>query len=376
MLAFYTRSFYHIVYHVMLAYLTKLRDAYIERIKRMKNCLILVLALAMGFAGVVWAETLVHRADEGLEAHKPLYRDPLYDGAADPVVLWNPTVQRWWMFYTNRRANVSGLSGVAWVHGTPLGIAESADQGATWTYVGTADIQLPPETRPEQPTYWAPEVMTAPNGTHHMFLTLVPGVFEDWGHPRSIVHFTSSDLRNWIYSDTLKLASDRVIDACVLQLPNGQWRLWYNNERDGKSIYYADSPDLKTWTDKTKAVGDKSGEGPKVFRWKDAYWMVTDVWQGLAVYRSDDALTWTRQPGGNLLQEPGTGADDQVKGGHPDVVVCADKAYLFYFTHPGRIGDSRSDTRRSTIQVVELEYRDDRIICDRNKPMRIKLTRP
>lgn len=308
--------------------------------------------------------------------HKPLYRDPLYDGAADPVVLWNPTVQRWWMFYTNRRANVSGLSGVGWVHGTSLGIAESADQGATWTYVGTANIQLPPEIRPDQPTYWAPEVMTAPNGTHHMFLTLVPGVFEDWGHPRSIVHLTSADLRNWTYLDTLKLASDRVIDACVLQLPNGQWRLWYNNERDGKSIYYADSPDLRTWTDKTKAVGDKSGEGPKVFRWKGAYWMVTDMWQGLALYRSDDALNWARQPGGNLLQEPGEGVDDKVKGGHPDVVVCGEKAYLFYFTHPGRAEGSRSNRRRSTIQVVELEYRDGTITCDRNKTMRIKLTKP
>jgi hypothetical protein len=155
-----------------------------------------------------------------------------------------------------------------------------------------------------------------------------------------------------------------------------KWRLWYNNERDGKSIYYADSPDLKTWTDKTKAVGDKSGEGPKVFRWKNAYWMVTDVWQGLAVYRSDDALNWTRQPGDNLLQEPGQGADDKVKGGHPDVVVCGDKAYLFYFTHPGRTKGSRSDGRRSTIQVVELEYSDGKITCDRNKPMRIRLTRP
>jgi hypothetical protein len=31
-------------------------------------------------------------------APKPLYRDPVYDGAADPVVIWNPAVQRWWMF--------------------------------------------------------------------------------------------------------------------------------------------------------------------------------------------------------------------------------------------------------------------------------------
>src|SRR5690606_6361526 len=44
-------------------------------------------------------------------APKPLFRDPIHDGAADPVVIWNPHAQRWWMFYTNRRANIPGLSG-------------------------------------------------------------------------------------------------------------------------------------------------------------------------------------------------------------------------------------------------------------------------
>ena len=76
-------------------------------------------------------------------APQPLYRDPIYDGAADPVVIWNPRVERWWMFYTNRRANVPDLPGVSWVHGTPIGIAESADGGTTWKYVGTAEIESP-----------------------------------------------------------------------------------------------------------------------------------------------------------------------------------------------------------------------------------------
>lgn len=204
-------------------------------------------------------------------APKPLYRDPVHDGAADPVVIWNPHVKRWWMFYTNRRANLTNSPGVSWVHGTRLGIAESADGGVTWKYIGTADIELPPEFGGEQTTHWAPEVVTAPDGTHHMFLSVVPGIFENWNHPRSIVHLTSTDLRRWTNAKPLKLASDRVIDACVWHLTNGTWRLWYNNERDRKSIYYADSPDLVNWTDKGKAVGDQSGEGPKVFRWHDAY---------------------------------------------------------------------------------------------------------
>ena len=69
-------------------------------------------------------------------ASKPLYRDPIYDGAADPVVIWNREEKRWFMFYTNRRANVDGLEGVTWIHGTRIGIAESMDGGATWHVPG------------------------------------------------------------------------------------------------------------------------------------------------------------------------------------------------------------------------------------------------
>jgi hypothetical protein len=89
--------------------------------------------------------------------------------------------------------------------------------------------------------------------------------------------------------------------------------------------------------------------------------MAVDNWRGLGIYRSDDLLTWTRQPR-NLLEQPGTGPDDQVKGGHPDVVVSGERAFLFYFTHPGRRGGGeRKDAyeqRRSSIQVVELEFNE------------------
>src|SRR4051812_6823348 len=94
---------------------------------------------------------------QGRIARKPLYRDPVYDGAADPMVIWNPNVRRWWMFYTNRRASIPGLSGVAWVHGTPVGIAESSDEGATWSYAGNANIDT--GTGRTETTFWAPEVI-------------------------------------------------------------------------------------------------------------------------------------------------------------------------------------------------------------------------
>src|ERR1700744_3383518 len=67
---------------------------------------------------------------------KPLYRDPIYDGAADPTLIWDRAGHRWVMFYTNRRANAQNLpGGVAWVHGTRIGMAASTDGGVTWKYL-------------------------------------------------------------------------------------------------------------------------------------------------------------------------------------------------------------------------------------------------
>ena len=304
-------------------------------------------------------------------ARKPLFRDPVYDGAADPVVIWNRNEKRWFMFYTNRRANIDDPDGVKWVHGTRIGIAESLDGGATWQYRDTCAV---PRISKDD-THWAPEVIWH-DGTYHMYLTYVPGIFSNWDHPREIMHLTSKNLLHWKYESTLKLANKKVIDACVMQLPDGSWRMWYNNEIDKKSIYYADSKDLYTWEDKGKAVADQAGEGPKVFQWQNTYWMVTDVWKGLALYQSDDLLSWKRMPG-NLLQTPGTGEDDQVEGHHADVVVNDKRAYLFYFTHPGHAESAeKNDTRRSSIQVVELKYTDGKIICDRDTPTYIKLKAP
>jgi beta-xylosidase len=276
------------------------------------------------------------------------------------------------MFYTNRRANDTLTTGVTWVHGTRIGIAESSDNGITWKYRDTADIQY----RLGEFSHWAPEVIEY-NNLYHMYLTYVPGIFNDWKHPRNIVHLTSSDLIHWKYVSILKLSSDKVIDACVFKMPDKTWRMWYNNEADKKSIYYADSPDLYNWTDKGKAVADKAGEGPNVFKWKNKYWMIIDNWKGLGVYFSDDLLNWTRQAN-SILDQPGKGEDDEVMGGHASIVVNKDRAYLFYFTHPGRKPGTKPkniyDSRRSSIQVVELEFKDGIISCDRDKPVYINLS--
>ncbi|KQN39131.1 glycosyl hydrolase [Pedobacter sp. Leaf41] len=305
--------------------------------------------------------------------NKPLFRDPIFDGAADPVVIWNKSEKKWFMFYTNRRANAKNLDGVSWVHGTRIGIAESKD-GIKWKYRDTCDIQY----RLTDYTHWAPEVIEN-KGTYHMYLTYVPGVFKDWRHPRYIIHLTSKNLINWKFESKLPLASDRCIDACVFKLPNNQgWRMYYNNEVAGKSIFYADSKDLYHWVDSGKRiVGDKGCEGPKVFYWKNTYWMIVDNWKGLGVYSSTDLLTWKRQEK-NILQSPGKGVDDGVMGGHCDVLVNNGKAYVYYFTHPGKTPENKGidnyTTRRSSIQMAELKYENGEITCHRDEPLYVKLT--
>jgi len=265
-------------------------------------------------------------------AAKPLFRDPVYDGATDPTIIYHPEDKKWYMFYTNRRANVPDLNGVTWVHGTPIGIAASADGGATWQYVGQAKINY--KDAVPNPTWWAPAVVVH-NGLYHMYLVYVPGIFTDWSHPRYIIHLTSKDLLSWDYQSTLPLSNPKVIDAGVLRLPDGTWRLWYKDEATGSSCNYADSPDLVTWTDhgRVPALSDAGGEAPLPFHWQGYYWLMRDITggrHGLALYRSDDALRWTRV--GTLLQAPGTGPDDTAVGHHPEVILSGDRAYLFYFT--------------------------------------------
>jgi len=308
------------------------------------------------------------------QASKPLFQDPVYDGAADPTVVWNKKEKKWFMFYTNRRATATGQTGVTWVHGTRIGIAVSSDGGATWKYRDTCNIKYRPDAGY---THWAPEVIEH-KGTYHMYLTYVPGTFTNWNHPRWIVHLTSKNLVDWDFRSKLNLSSEKCIDACVFRLPDGTWRMYYNNEADSKSIYYADSPDLYSWTDSgRKVVGDRGGEGPDVFFWHDKAWMIVDNWDGLGVYSSLDFVSWERQES-NILREPGQGLGDGVKGQHACVVLSGERAFIFYFTHyaqaegyKGISGFSKS--RRSLLQVAELEFNNGQIVCNRDKPVYINL---
>lgn len=304
-------------------------------------------------------------------APKPLFDDPIYHGAADPVIIYNKKIKKWWMFYTNRRASTQD-STVAWVHGTRIGIAESKD-GLHWKYKDTANINYRPN---EGYTFWAPDVIEH-NGIYHMYLTYVPGIFKDWNHPREIVHLTSKDLLNWKFETVLELASHKVIDASVIKLSDTSWVMFYNNEKGGKAIYKAVSNDLYHWTDKGKEQAIGRGEGPKVFYWHNKYFMIVDIWKGMDVYSSIDLINWKKQPQ-RILENAGKGKDDQAIGGHCEVVVNNGKAFIYYFTHPGHDKQNPAprgsfDDKRSVIQLAELQEENGIITCDRDMLVSQKL---
>jgi hypothetical protein len=306
----------------------------------------------------------------------PLYRDPVYDGAADPVLVWNPKRQAWWMLYTQRRAKLD-LPGVEWCHGTQIGVAESRDQGLTWTYQGTLSLQA---ADPEY-SFWAPDVIRDDTGQYHLFVSYVPGAastHRSWGGQRHILHYTSTDLWRWVFERRIPLASDFCIDPTLIRRPNGAWRMWYKDEGHDSKTYAAESLDLKEWIEvKDPGISKLYGEGPKAFQFQGCYWLIKDPNSGLDVYRSEDLDTWTYQ--GKILDKPGSRNSDGTIGKHADVVVCGDRAYIIYFTHPytenapERNGISPLSNRHTAIQAAELEVRNGQLVCDRDKRFRIQL---
>ncbi|MBY0144400.1 glycosyl hydrolase [Neobacillus niacini] len=294
----------------------------------------------------------------------PLFRDPIYDGAADPVIIWNTVSKEWWLIYTNRRAAVECQKN-AWVHGTDLGIASSSDGGKSWTYRGVIEGL---DFERGRNTFWAPEIIWN-DGLYHMYVSYIQGVPTDWsGHKRKIIHYTSTNLWGWTYESELKLSSDYVIDAGLHKLPNGKWRMWYKDEANHSHTYAADSPDLFHWEVVGPVITGFPHEGPNVFYWKNSYWMIIDQWSGLGVYQSSDGEEWIRN--GIILNESGTREDDGTIGMHADVHVNGDNAYIFYFTHPERFEgvEPSYKTRRSSIQAAKLELVDGTLVCNRNSP--------
>lgn len=304
-------------------------------------------------------------------APAPLFRDPITDGAADPVVIWNREEKSWWMLYSQRRANTEAPD-VAYCYGNDIGIASTKDHGQTWVYRGTPDL----ETEKGRNTFWAPDIVYE-NGLYHMFVVYIQGARIHWGGKKRMAHYTSTNLWDWKFIDFLKLSSEDVIDASLFKMPNGIWRMWYKDDANNARIMLAESHDLYEWKMiHQPVISDSRQEGPKIFQYENYYWMLTDEWHGMRVYRSKDGLTWEKQ--GLVLDSASSRPEDKPSGAHGDVIVVNNKAYIFYFTHPGRRshGEAPADEngiipfnlRRSSIQAAQLEFKNGTLVCDRNKP--------
>lgn len=273
----------------------------------------------------------------------PLFRDPVYDGAADPSLVWNEETKEWWLFYTQRRANVD-TEGTAWVYGSDIGIGISSDNGKTWRYFGIAEGL---KMEPGHNTFWAPCVRKI-GKEYHMFVAYIRGVQYDWRGDGIIAHYTSKNLWKWKFEGFVPLEQN-VIDPAVHALPDGSFGLWYTYNGDTN---LATTKNFKKWELAGKpAITGINHEAPIVFRMGGYYWMVTDPrgdYSGLAVYRSDDAKEWMRMP-------------DLMLGGHADIAVCGDKAYIVYFRHFEKNGHSRA----SALYMSEIEVSDGKLVVSK-----------
>lgn len=314
----------------------------------------------------------------------PLFRCPVFDGAADPTVIHRRGTEEWWMFYTARRATLT-TAGCDWITGTRIGRAVSTDAGATWTYRGVVD-GLDPEDAPGLNTHWAPEVVWH-EGQYHMFLTWAAGAPGTWSEQteRGLVHFTSDDLESWTPAGRVDAGSENVIDAAFAVVSDGRQRLWFKDEVDGSTTWSAASDDMTNWVLEGQVIGAPAHEGPNVFRLGGWYWMIVDEWRGQAVHRSADGLTWERQKpnDGLILDTPGTATDDATYGRHADVVTQGNHAYIFYFTHPewqdtdmvNGLEEPEQAVReqRTSIHAALLHVDDGVLVCTRDLEAPVRL---
>jgi hypothetical protein len=303
-----------------------------------------------------------------------LYRDPVYDGATDPTVVIADG--RWWMFYTQRRATHPDPGpGVAWVHGSRIGVAHS-DDGVAWIYAGTLEPDAAGMALREGPppaevdvTHWAPDVIHD-GACWRMYLTEIDGVPDRWpGFARTIVEYASDDLRTWTRRGPIPLSSDRVIDAAVAKCADGLWRLWYKDEAAGSVTKVAASVDLSTWRMEGTAIGGRPHEGPFAIELGGSWWMLVDEWRGMGVHRSHDAVAWVRQGGPDAVI---LGADEAAGTGlghHGAAVRDGDDVWFYYFGRPQRTraaeaGPDDFEDRRCAVYRTRLRVVDEELRCE------------
>ena len=277
------------------------------------------------------------------------YEDPVYDGAADPTLVYNRQTKEWWLFYTQRRASVDYEPGTSWVYGSDIGIAKSADGGNTWEYVGVAQGLALGKTYGSRDTYWAPEVIYN-DGIYHMYVSYVEGIHSNWGGASNIEHYTSKDLINWDHQSSVPgQPSGGIIDPCIFRLEDGTYGMWFKAE--GTNTYVSFSEDLYTWGPSRNINISDGKEAPNVFFWKGKYRMILDYNQRLTLFSSDDGKTWPMD------------SQMDIGGQHGDVVNQDGEAILVYFAENYNLPSGKGN--KTALYLNKLaEKSDGTIWCD------------
>ena len=304
---------------------------------------------------------------------KPLFADPNYNGSCDPEVVWNESAGEHFIYYTARRATRPKGTYV----GTPIGVISSPDL-IHWTFRGYCSFDGAPGG-PDMPvTYWAPGIIAA-GGKLYMFVTYKDNAEPPWGGQGVIRHYVApldNPVDGWKLEGVPKFQQPDPIDATIVR-NGGEYRAYYRVGGNG-GIQWAVSKDLSDWENKGKCPGDLNAknrgfgyqEAPYVFEFGGAWWMLTDPHDGLAVFRSDDGVTWKQTP--RILLEPGKGSEDATRARHPSVIVKNGRAFILYHVEPNRPYPTPPAEKRSVrqkisfLQIAELKIENDALVCDRD----------
>ncbi|MEX0321049.1 MAG: cellulase family glycosylhydrolase [Puniceicoccaceae bacterium] len=313
----------------------------------------------------------------------PFFADPNYHGSCDPEIVWNPEKEEWFIYYTARRAKRESATYV----GTPIGVISSKDL-VHWNFHGYCSFDGV-EGEPDMPvTYWAPGIIRE-GDTLHMFVTYKDNANPPWGGKGVIRHYkapVSDPVNGWKLVGVPDFAQPDPIDATLIKV-DGEYRA-YHRVANGGGIQWARSNDLVNWKNQGKCPGDVNEksrgygyqEAPYVFRFKGYWWMLTDPHKGLAVFRSEDAITWRFQE--RILEDPGARPQDNTLARHPSVAVVGDRAFLLYHVEPNRPyptppAEQRTvEQKLSFLQLAELDVVDGQLVCDRDAEVELDTKLP
>ena len=350
---------------------------------RMNKVLVLMRMLALLLL-VLLAACRTEAQPTGENEHpvpSPLFVDPNYQGSCDPEVVWNSHEQRWYVYYTARKATKENT----WL-GTPIGVISSADL-VDWQFEEYCSFDGVGGRQDATSTFWAPAII-AHQGKLHMFVTWKPDtlpVLGPWGGPGKIVHYVALEddpVAGWTKVADMHDSTLNTIDATVYR-QGDLFHEWYKGKEKGarkNELYHVVSANLYDWENRgfsqsdvfnEAATGHDFEEAPYIFQWKERFWLITDPHEGLLVYDSPNGEDWKFQ--GTILKEPGTRPLDNSRGRHCSVAVIDDRAFIFYHVEPWReygdrrIFDQPISNRRSVLQVAELLYDNGRVSCNRQE---------